>query len=189
MKCFKKNNVIIRKFEEKDLEDMHYSILTQEEVMDIANEKICTDMTESRIILKSAMNEYYTDEPIWAVEDKNEKKLIGFIKVINYSEKNKICSLTWTIVREYWHTNYMQDALLEVIEYLINKKHIELITSSYYERNSINGYVLDGIGMKKEAVLRERRINENTHEKEDFVIYSISKQEFIENCWKNIQVA
>ena len=32
--------------------------------------------------------------------------------------------------------------------------------------------------MRKEAVLRERRINEKTNEKENFVIYSINKQEF-----------
>lgn len=189
MKCFKKNNVVIRKFEENDLEDMHYNILTQEEVMDMANEKIYTDINESRIILKSAMNEYYTDEPIWAVEDKKKKRLVGFIKVTNYSKKNKRCNLIWTAVCEYWKSNFMQDALLEVINYLINKKHIELIISSYYEKNSISSFILESIGMKKEAVLRDRRINEKTNEKEDLVIYSINKQEFLANNWKGILVA
>ena len=35
--------------------------------------------------------------------------------------------------------------------------------------------------MTKEATLRDRRINEKTNKKENFVIYSISKQEFMEN--------
>lgn len=72
------------------------------------------------------------------------------------------------------------------MNFLFSKKDIELIISSYYEQNKISSVILESIGMRKEAVLRERRINEKTNEKENFVIYSINKQEFYEvNCIKN----
>ena len=48
------------------------------------------------------------------------------------------------------------------------------------EINDFKTAVLEGIGMKKEAVLRNRRINEKTGILENQVIYSITKDEFFE---------
>ena len=188
MKSFRTNNVIIRKFEMEDLEDIHYNILTQEEVIDMANEKKYNDLNESRIVLKSAMNEYYTDEPVWAVEDKKEKRLVGFIRITNYSAKNRKCNLTWTVANRYWNSYFMEDALIKVIRFLFVKKNIDLIESSFYEQNKISSIILENIGMTKEAILRERRINEKTHQKEDFVIYSINRNEFFEKIENKLEI-
>ena len=100
MKNFKTNDVIVRRFEMNDLEDIHYNILIQDDVIDMANYTPHKNIDESRIILKSAINEYYTDEPIWAVEDKKNKNLVGFIRVSKYSRKNKKCHLTWAVALE-----------------------------------------------------------------------------------------
>ena len=188
MKSFRTNNVIIRKFEMEDLEDIHYNILTQEEVIDMANEKKYNDLNESRIVLKSAMNEYYTDEPVWAVEDKKEKRLVGFIRITNYSAKNRKCNLTWAVANRYWNSYFMEDALIKVIRFLFVKKNIDLIESSFYEQNKISSIILENIGMTKEAILRERRINEKTHQKEDFVIYSINRNEFFEKIENKLEI-
>ncbi len=37
MKNFKTNDVIVRRFEMNDLEDIHYNILIQDDVIDMAN--------------------------------------------------------------------------------------------------------------------------------------------------------
>ena len=188
MKSFRTNNVIIRKFEMEDLEDIHYNILTQEEIIDMANEKIYSDLNESRIVLKSAMNEYYTDEPVWAVEDKKEKRLVGFIRINNYSEKNRKCNLTWAVAYKYWNSYFMEDALVKVIRFLFTKKNIDLIECSFYEKHKISSTILENIGMIKEATLRERRIDEKTHKKEDFVVYSINKNEFFEKIDNKLEI-
>lgn len=186
LKNFKTNDVIVRRFEMNDLEDIHYNILIQDDVIDMANYTPHKNIDESRIILKSAINEYYTDEPIWAVEDKKNKNLVGFIRVSKYSRKNKKCHLTWAVAHQYWDSSFMKEALIQTMNFLFSKKDIELIISSYYEQNKISSVILESIGMRKEAVLRERRINEKTNQKENFVIYSINKQEFYEvNCIKN----
>ncbi len=184
MKSFKTNNVIVRRFEMNDLEDVHYNILMHDDVTDMSNSKSYNDINESKVILRSAINEYYTEEPVWAVEDKKTKCLVGYIRVINYSKKNKKCHLTWAVAHKYWDSNFMKDALIQIMNFLFTKKGIELIVSSYYEQNMISSIILEGIGMKKEAVLRDRRINEKTNEKENFVIYSISKQEFFQSYTK-----
>ena len=71
-------------------------------------------------------------------------------------------------------------ALVEIFNFLFSKKEIELIECSYYEQNKNTSVILDEIGMTKEASLRDRRINAQTNQKENFVIYSINKQEFNE---------
>ena len=83
----------------------------------------------------------------------------------------------------------MKEALIQIMNFLFSKRDIELIISSYYEQNKISSVILESIGMRKEAVLRERRINEKTNEKENFVIYSINKQEFYETNYMKKQLA
>lgn len=169
-KHFKTNNVIVRKFNMKDVNQVCSNLSTTEE----------KSIEEARMIVKSAINEYYTDEPTWAIEDKRKKNLVGVIRVTNYIPKNKICNITWTMSYKYWDDKFMKDALTQIFKFLFTKKNIELIECSYYEQNKKDSLILDSIGMTKEASLRDRRINEYTHEKENFVIYSINKKEFFE---------
>lgn len=184
MKGFKTNNVIVRKFEMKDVEQAHFNLLEDNKGNNFNNicasidDMKCENIAQTRMIVKSAINEYYTDEPVWAVEDKQNKNLVGYIRVINYSAKNKMCNITWAMSCKYLGCDFMKEALTQIFNFLFVKKGIELIECSYYEKNKNTGVMLDEIGMTKEAVLRDRRINEQTLEKENFVIYSINKQEF-----------
>lgn len=169
-KHFKTNNVIVRKFNMKDVNQVCSNLSATEE----------KSIDEARIIVKSAINEYYTDEPTWAIEDKQKKNLVGVIRVTNYCPKNKICNVTWMMSAKYWDDIFMKDALTQIFNFLFSKKDVDLIECSYYEQNKKSSLILEEIGMTKEASLRDRRINEKTHEKENFVIYSINKQEFLE---------
>ncbi|MBR3673737.1 MAG: GNAT family N-acetyltransferase [Clostridia bacterium] len=168
-KYFKTNNVIIRKFEMTDVEQACLNLSENE------------NFEETKISIRSAINEYYTDEPTWAVEDKVTKNLVGSISVSNYSPKNKMCNISWIMSYKHWDNKFMKDALTQIFNFLFTKKDIELIECSYYEQDSNTNVILEEIGMTKEATLRDRRINEKTNKKENFVIYSISKQEFMEN--------
>lgn len=175
MKCFKTDNVIVRKFRMNDVEQVQHNLSIYD---NMENSKIYQSINEAKMIIKSAINEFYTDEPVWAVEDKKNKDLIGIIRVTNYSLKNKRCNITWGTTYKYWDTYFMKDALDKIIHFLFAKKNIELIECSYYGNNKITSEILESVGMQKEAVLRDRRINDKTQEKENFVIYSINKQEF-----------
>ena len=178
MKSFKTKNVIVRKFEMDDVEQAYYNLSIYNDMENICDETIPKNMNKTKIIIKSAIREYYTDEPIWAVEDKETKHLIGYIRVTNYSPKNKMCNITWAMSYKYWDNCFMKDALTQILNFLFTKKNIELVECSYYEQNSEYSVILESIGMTKEACLRDRRINERTNKKENFVIYSINKEEF-----------
>lgn len=171
MKGFKTNDVVIRRFKMNDVEQVYADIL-------ILNNEAGQTLEETQKIVRSAISEYYTEEPIWAIEEKKTGKLIGSIKVVSYSSKNKLCEISWEITNHCTNMKLMQQALYKVMEYLFLQKNIELIVCSYYEQNTITGEILDSLGMKKEAVLRNRRVNSLTNQKENFVIYSIDINEY-----------
>ena len=190
-KHFKTNNVIVRRFEMKDAKQAYLNLDEEDNLNNIGKagdyqRKILDGIEKTKMIIKSAINEYYTDEPIWAVEDKVGKNLVGSIRVSNYSPKNKMCNISWMMSYKYWDNNFMKDALIQIFKFLFIKKNIELIECSYYEQNENTNIILDEIGMKKEAILRDRRINEKTQQKENFVIYSINREEFLENINENV---
>ena len=193
MKSFKTENVIIRRFEMRDAKQAYHSLSIYEDEgkMCNGNEPVNETFEQTKVIIKSAINEYYTDEPIWAVEDKETKRLVGFIRITNYSPRNKICKITWSMLYTEKYENFVKDALVQVLKFIFTKKDVELVECSYYEanddnvQNSENQNILNGIGMIKEAVLRNRRFNEKTNKKENFVIYSMDKNEFFEK--NNIQ--
>ena len=185
MKSFKTNNAIVRRFEMEDVEEAfnNFSIYDDKNILN--NSTFHKSKNETEIIIRSAINEYYTEEPIWAVENKENKKLLGYIRINNFSSKNKMCNITWAMSYKYWNIETMKEALSQVLDFLFTKKNIELVECSYYEQNNLNNTLLEEIGMVKEATLRDRRFNEITNQKENFVIYSINKEEFFE---KNLVV-
>jgi len=183
MKTFKTDNVIVRRFQMRDAEQLNLLLYNNSNVVPECNVEMNDinqqeNLNETKLVIKSAINEYYTDEPVWAVENKKSKKIIGYIRVCNYSVKNRMCNITWAVSNKHWDDGFMRDALIQIFNFLFTKKNIELIECSYYQQDNNSNIVLDQIGMTKEAVLRDRRVNEKTHKKENFVIYSISKEEF-----------
>lgn len=178
MKSFRTNDVLIRRFKESDVKKMHDNIENSKNISNLSNVTRNKSINETQRIVKSAMIEYYTEEPIWALEIKETKDLVGFIKVENYSPKNKICNISWAMSGKYENKALMTEALRRVMSYLFDKRGIELIECSYYEQNKQTGEILNKAGMKKEATLKERRYNEETRKKEDFIIYSIDINEF-----------
>ena len=193
-KYFKTNNVIIRRFEMKDVKQAYQNLSEENNVnenendrKDVKNsEKVKNKSTKLRgientkVIIRSAINEFYTDEPIWAVENKETKNLVGGIRVSNYSPKNKMCNISWRMSYKYWNDECMKEALSQIFKFLFYKKDVELIECSFFEQCKRKNTILEEIGMTKEAILRDRRVNEKTNKKENLVIYSINKQEFLD---------
>lgn len=179
MKSIKTEKVILRKFKMEDVEEACYNLSIYDDY-NICNEIENKNIEQTKIIIKSAINEYNSEEPVWAVEDKENKNLVGYIRITNYSPKNKMCNIVWSISHKYNNINNIKDALIQVLNLLFSKKEIELVECSYYEKDNITSSILEEIGMLKEAVLRDRHINEKNNKKENYVIYSITKNEFVE---------
>ena len=178
MKSFKTNDVLIRQFKKDDIDKVYKNFNSSNKISNLTNIQTSKSKYETQKIVESAMIEYNTEEPIWALEEKQTKDIFGFIKIDNYSPKNKICNISWAMIDDNGKEILITQALKKVVDYLFEKRGIELIECSYYEHNKEAGEILNNVGMKREAVLKQRRFNEQTNTKEDYIIYSIDINDF-----------
>ena len=133
-------------------------------------------------MISSYINEYEANELVWVIEEKQTNSAIGFINALEVSNINKYCNIKFGRAFKYIEKHYMEEALNCVLEYIFNEKNFNMVVSKFCDGNqeifNFKTLILDGIGMKKEAVLRNRRINEKTGIIENQVMYSITKNEF-----------
>lgn len=184
MKDLETKNLKIRKFKIEDAEDIYENLATEKKLEKCLGYSIHNSVEQTRQMISSYIYEYEANELVWVIEEKQSNSAIGFINALEFSNLNKYCNIKFGIAFKYIEKRYMEEALNSVLEYIFNEKNFNMVVSKFCDGNKeINDFktaVLEGIGMKKEAVLRNRRINEKTGILENQVIYSITKDEFFE---------
>lgn len=185
MKDLETNNLKIRKFKIEDAEDVYHNLATENKLRQCLGYNLHQNIEQTRVMVSSYINEYEADELVWAIEEKESNSVIGYINALEVSKLNKYCNIKFGIAFDYIESDYMEEALKCVLEYLFTEKKFNMVISNFYDGNkevaNFKSKVLDRIGMMKEAVLRNRVINEKTGELENKVIYSITKNEFSES--------
>ena len=189
MKDLETKNLRVRKFRIEDAEDIYKNLATEKKLEKCLGYNIHQSVEETRKMVSSYIYEYEANELAWAIEEKQSHLAIGFINALEVSKLNEYCNIKFGIAFKYIKKHYMEEALNCVLEYVFNEKKFNMVVSKFYDGNKeITEYktaILEKIGMKKEAVLRNRKINEKTGIIENQVIYSITKDEFFEFNKKN----
>lgn len=184
MKDLETENLKIRKFKIEDVEDIYKNLATEKKLENCLGYNLHQNIEETRKIVESYINEYDANELVWVIEEKKSSSAIGFINALEVSRLNQYCNIKFGIAFKYIYGNYMEEALNCVLEYIFTQQHLNMVVSKFYDGNKeikeFKEKVLNGVNMKKEAVLRERKINEKTGLMENKVIYSITKDEFFE---------
>ena len=185
MKDLETENLKIRKFKIADTEDAHKYLGTEKKLADCLNYNPHKSIEETRAIIASYIKEYEMNELVWAMEEKKTHKVIGFINAQEVSKTNRGCRIKFGIALNWVNTGYMEEALKVVFEYLIKEEKYHIIISNFYDCNKeltqIKEKILQSVGMKKEACLRDRRINQKTGKFESKIIYSITENEIQED--------
>lgn len=169
------DRLILRKFKIEDAEAMYNGWVTDKECNKYLTWDIHKNIDQTKKILKSWINEYENGSYNWIVELKSTKELIGAISAVNVSKKDLNCEIGYCYDSKYWGNGYATEALKRVIDYLLNDCNFHLVEARYISGNPASGKVMEKAGMKKEAVLKDRRINKHTKELNDLIIYSITK--------------
>ena len=184
MKDLESKNLKIRKFKIEDAEDIYKNLATERKLEKCLGYNIHESVEQTKKMVSSYIYEYEANELVWAIEEKQSNSAIGFINALEVSNLNKYCNIKFGIAFKYIEKHYMEEALNCVLEYIFSEKNFNMVVAKFCDGNKeITNYktaILEGIGMKKEAVLRNRRINEKTGIIENQVIYSITKDEFFE---------
>lgn len=177
MRDFETKNLRIRKFKMEDIEDVYKNLATESELADCLGYNMHKSIHETEVMVASLIKEYEMHELIWAIEDKANSETIGFINASERSDTNKVCKFKFGIALNKVQSGYMEEALKVVIDYLLNDKKFDVVISEFYDGcdkiTKIKSNMLENVGMTREAVLHNRKINAKTGLPENKIIYSI----------------
>ena len=75
----------------------------------------------------------------------------------------------------------LEESIEETMNYLMYEEGISIIICKFYDSNEFikktRNNILKNIGMRQEAILRNRKINNKTGKPENLIIFSITKEE------------
>lgn len=169
--------LILRRFKLEDAEGMYNNWATDSECNKYLSWNLHKDIEETREIIRKWISEYDDGSYNWVVELKETKELIGSISVVHMRKKDLNVEIGYCYGSKYWNHGYATEALSRVINFFLDDCNLHLVEAYHISGNPASGRVMEKSGMHKDAVLRERRINKDTNELNDLVIYSITKNE------------
>ena len=166
--------LLLRKISVNDAEAMYNNWASDDIVTKYVTWPTHQSVEDSKEILKMWESEYEQDNCYrWAIELKEEKKLIGDIDVCRISEVNETAEIGYCISRDYWNRGIVTEAAKKVVEYLLKEAGFYRIEAQHHLDNPASGKVMQKIGMKYEGVIRGARIVKGEHI--DVAMYSILK--------------
>lgn len=90
---------------------------------------------------------------VWAIE--YNRQVIGFISANYIDSFNNSCSIGYTIGSKFWNMGLATEAGIAVIDFFFSQIRVHRIIARHYDENLASGRVMQKIGMKKEATIRD----------------------------------
>lgn len=176
-KTLETDRLILRKFKIEDADGMYNNWASDAECSKYLAWDVHKNVEETKLIIRSWIKGYEDGCYNWIVELKDTHEVIGSICVVTMIKKHSTAELGYCYGSKYWGNGYATEALRAVIEYLLTECGFFLIEARHISGNPASGRVMEKAGMHKDGVLRSRRINKHTGERNDSIIYSITKEE------------
>lgn len=168
----------IRLFKREDANDL-YEYCSDEEVTKYIYFPKYNSIADAEKRIEKCLKSYETlEKPIpWAIEYKEDKKLIGSIDFVTWDIENNIAEVEYAINSKYWNKGIMTEALKAVIKFGFEKMDLNRIELYCDERNIASARVMEKNGLKLEGVLRAKKFVKG--ECINLKVYSILKDEYI----------
>ena len=172
------NRLLLRKFVLNDTHQIFNNWGNDELTSRYLSWRTHSNEKETKKILEIWLNDYNKPDTYnWAVELKETGEIIGSIMVGRKQDKFQTCKIGYNYGSKYWGKGYATEALKEVCRYLLEEVGYRLVEAQYVSGNPASGKVMEKAGMKKDGILRQRRIDKITGEVYDLICYSIVKEE------------
>ena len=172
------DRLILRRFKIEDANEMYKNWATDPKCNKYLEWNLHKDIDETKSIIQMWIDEYEKGSYNWIVEIKETKEIIGSITAVRFRKKDLNCEIGYCYGSKYWNKGYATEALKRVIEFFLNECNLYLVEARHISGNPASGRVMEKAGMKKEAILKNRKMNKYTKELNDLVFYSISKKDF-----------
>lgn len=176
MKALETPRLILRKWRTNDADDL-FNIMKSSSVL-IGGWKPHSDIETSIEVLKK----YIKSDEIWAVELKNNGKVIGCVKVYPDNNRGKFYakSINYVLSENYCGNGYMTEAVKQIIKYLFEETNIDLLSAFHYPDNIKSKKVLKNCGFEYEITI-EQGCQRYDGQVFDAVCYSIFKSDYFQN--------
>ena len=166
--------LLLRPFEEKDLEDL-YEYAKNPYVGPAAGWPPHTSVADSHSIL----NNFIEQGEVWALMLKEKNKVIGSLGL----HKDQLRSATdvkmvgYVLSQDYWGLGLMPEAVKAVIESTFTTTDVAILTVHHYAHNLNSKRVIEKCGFRYEGTLRHcsQLFDQSVH---DLVCYSITREEW-----------
>lgn len=118
------------------------------------------------------------NENIWLIQEKLSQSPMGYISVDIPYETLGIGEIGFVLGENFQKKGYGREAVELILKYLFDQKQMYMIEAKVNEYNYSSGNLLNRLGFKKDAILRNRRITLNNGKRCDVLVYSITNEEY-----------
>ncbi len=148
--------LVLRRFELSDAEAMFKNWASDPEVTKYLTWPTHGSAEVSKAVLKEWTASYEDPKYYqWAIVLKSQNEPIGSISAVKMREKAEKAEIGYCIGKAWWHQGITSEALLAVIDFLINEVGFNRIESEHDVNNPNSGKVMKKCGMKYEGTLRQ----------------------------------
>lgn len=167
----------IRLIKEDDIYDL-FEYCSDDDVTRYLTFDTYKSLDEAKERIQYCLENYKNiDGPIlWAIEYKQDSKLIGSIDFVKWNIEHKVGEIGYALNKKYWNKGIMTEALKAVLKFGFEKMELNRIEINCDERNIASAKVMEKNGLKYEGTLRQKRFQKGEYI--NLKYYSILKEEY-----------
>lgn len=165
-------NIILRKFKKSDAPDL-LEYASDPQTLEYLVWPGLKTIEEAKA---SIYNYYWSRAGIYAIEFKENTKLIGCID-LRLNIPNEKANLGYVLNRSYWGKGLMREALAAIIEICFGKLELNRAEAGHFAGNEASGKVMEKCGMLKEGISVQSQKVKGVFR--DEVHYGITKDRWI----------
>lgn len=134
-----------------------------------------TELSQMESFVRGLME----NENAWLLEEIETGNVVGYVTVDIPYDILKIGEVGYVIAEKYHRKGYAYEALSGIVRKYFDERDLYLIEAKYNENNIASENLLNKLGFKVDACLRERRMDGITGERNNLIVCSLKKEEFI----------
>ena len=172
----KTDRLLLRKFQMSDADSIFDTWTSDERVAKYTSWNAHQTVADTKAYVAYMVSKNELSDYNWVIELDN--KIIGAINVCYSDEYLEIAGIAYVLGYDYWGKGYMTEAAKEVIRFLFNDVNYRKIIAGCDSENIGSSKVMEKVGMKREAVLRENIMRKDGTWGDDFQ-YGLLKREYV----------
>lgn len=170
--------LILRKIKENDVNDL-FEYASKEEVTKYLPWDTNKKINDAKEFIGFVMDLYEKGEVApWAIEYKENKKMIGTVGFMWWDKENKVAETGSAINNEYWGLGLRKEAGEVLFEFGFKEMKLERIQAKCFVENKSSERAMEKLGMIYEGTLRNYTYVKGKSRSQK--MFSILKEEYFE---------